>query len=191
LINSSATVLATQQRDSSSIRSFSHSLNLLSSRLAASDNDLRNLLIATPPAAQAATELIRSIGTPLGVLVANLTTTSQVFVSNVNGVQQLLVQLPRAVDIGSTVVGPQGAKVGLTLTFFNPLPCTHGYAGTVRRTGLNTSPGPPLNTAAGCTATSGTSDVRGSQHVPFVAGATSPSGTAARSVHSLAQLMGS
>jgi phospholipid/cholesterol/gamma-HCH transport system substrate-binding protein len=190
LINSSATVLTTQQRVSSSIKSFSRSLNLLSSRLAASNSDLRNLLITTPPAAQAASQLIRSIGTPLGVLVANLTTTSQVFVSNVNGVQQLLVQLPHAVDIGSTVVGPEGAKVGLTLTFFNPLPCTQGYEGTVRRSGLNTSPGVPLNTSAGCTA-SGTSDVRGSQHVPFVAGATSPSGTDAHSVHSLAQLMGS
>lgn len=191
LISSSATVLATQQADSASIRSFSSSLNLLSSRLAASDGDLRTLLTTTPPAAQTASELIRGIGTPLGVLVANLTTTSQIFVTDVNGVRQLLVQLPRAVDIGSSVVGPEGAKVGLTLTFFNPLPCTQGYAGTVRRGGLDTSPGTPLNTSAGCTATSGASDVRGSQHVPFVAGATSPSGTDARSVHSLAQLMGS
>lgn len=191
LIDSSATVLATQEQVSSSIRSFNHSLNLLSNRLATSDSDLRTLLATTPPAAQAASELIRSIGTPLGVLVANLTTTSQVFVGNVNGVRELLVQLPRAVDIGSTVVGPQGARVGLTLTFFNPLPCTQGYAGTARRGGLDTSPGAPLNTSAGCTATSGASDVRGAQHVPFPAGATSLSGTDARSVHSLAQLMGS
>ena len=89
------------------------------------------------------------------------------------------------------MVGPEGAKVGLTLTFFNPLPCTQGYAGTARRGGLDTSPGAPLNTSAGCTATSGTSDLHGSQHVLFPAGATSPTGTDARSVHSLAQLMGS
>ena len=189
LIDSSTTVLATQRRVSSSIRSFSRSLDLLSGRLAASDSDVRALLRTTPSAARAASDLIRSIGTPLGVLVSNLTTTAQVTVANVGGVRQLLVQLPRAVDIGSTVVGPQGARVGLTLTFFNPLPCTQGYEGTVRRGGLNTSPGAPLNTAAGCSATSGTSDVRGSQHVPFPAGVTSPAD--ARSVHSLAQLMGS
>jgi phospholipid/cholesterol/gamma-HCH transport system substrate-binding protein len=189
LIDSSTTVLATQQRVSSSIRSFSRSLNLLSGRLAASDPDVRALLRATPSAARAASELIRSIGTPLGVLVSNLTTTAQVTVANVAGVRQLLVQLPRAVDIGSTVVGPQGAKVGLTLTFFNPLPCTQGYEGTVRRGGLNTSPGAPLNTSAGCSSTTGTSDVRGSQHVPFPAEVTSTAD--GRSVHSLAQLMGS
>ena len=191
LINSSATVLRTQQRVSSSIKSFSNSLNLLSSQLAASNSDFRALLNTTPSAARAASQLIRDIGTPLGVLVANLTTSAQVFVANVNGVRQLLVQLPQAVDIGSTVVGPQGAKVGLTLTFFNPLPCTQGYAGTARRSGLDTSPGAPLNTSAGCTDTSGTSDLHGSQHVLFPAGATSPSGTDARAVHSLAQLMGS
>ena len=189
LINSSATVLATQRRVSSSIRSFSRSLNLLSSQLAAHNSDLRSLIRTTPAAARAASDLIRSIGTPLGVLVSNLTTTSQVFVANVNGERQLLVQLPQAVDIGSTVVGPQGAKVGLTLTFFNPLPCTQGYEGTVRRSGLNTSPGAPLNTAAGCTATAGSSDLHGAQHVPFAAGLTTT--TDARSVHSLAQLMGS
>ncbi len=123
--------------------------------------------------------------------MSNLTTTSQVFAANVGGVRELLVQLPRAVDIGTAVVGPQGAKVGLTLTFFNPLPCTQGYQGTVRRSGLDTSPGAPFNTSAGCADTTGTRDVRGSQHVPFPAGLTSGSGTAARSVHSLAGLMGS
>jgi phospholipid/cholesterol/gamma-HCH transport system substrate-binding protein len=190
LLDSSATVLATQQRVSSSIRSFSSSLKLLSAQLAASDSDVRTLLRTTPSAARAATSLIRSIGAPLGVLVSNLTTTSQVFLANVSGVHELMVQLPRAVDIGSSVVGPQGAKVGLTLTFFNPLPCTQGYAGTVRRSGLDTSPGAALNTSAGCTATSSGTDVRGSNHVPFP-GVTSLSGAGARSVHSLGQLMGS
>jgi phospholipid/cholesterol/gamma-HCH transport system substrate-binding protein len=191
LLDSSATVLRTQQQVSSSIRSFSRSLNLLSGRLAASDSDVRALLRTTPPAARSAISLIRSVGTPLGVLVSNLTTTAQVFVANVGGVRELLVQLPRAVDIGTAVVGPQGAKVGLTLTFFNPLPCTQGYQGTVRRSGLTTSPGAPFNTSAGCADTSGTRDVRGSQHVPFPAGLATSSGTAARSVHSLAGLMGS
>lgn len=191
LLDSSATVLATQQRVSSSIRSFSRSLNLLSGQLAASDPDLRTVLETTPSAARSAVRLIRSIGTPLGVLVSNLTTTAQVFLANVGGVRELLVQLPRAVDIGSSVVGPQGANVGLTLSFFNPLPCTQGYEGTVRRGGLDTSSGAPLNTSAGCTDTSGSRDPHGSQHVPFAAGITARSGQAARSVHSLAGLMGS
>ena len=55
----------------------------------------------------------------------------------------------------------------MALTFFNPLPCTAGYQGTKVRNGLDTSPGPPLNTNARCTspASSGI-DVRGSAHAP-------------------------
>jgi phospholipid/cholesterol/gamma-HCH transport system substrate-binding protein len=130
------------------------------------------------------------------VTLTNLTTTSQVFLANLNGVRELLVQVPHAVDIGSRVVSPQGANVGLTLTFFNPLPCTTGYQGTVRRSGLDTSAGRPLNTSAGCvTGSASSSDVRGSQHVPsdtgvtqqWVSGFSDAQGT---TIHSLRGLMG-
>jgi phospholipid/cholesterol/gamma-HCH transport system substrate-binding protein len=194
LIDSSATVLKTQLRTASSIREFSRGLKLISGRLASSNPDIRSLLQAAPSAALSAERLIQQIGVPLGVTLTNLTTTSQVFLANVNGVRELLVQVPHAVDIGSRVVTPQGANVGLTLTFFNPLPCTAGYQGTVRRSGLDTSPGRPLNTSAGCV-TSSASDARGSQHVPSDTGVTpqwvrefpNAEGTA---VHSLRDLMG-
>lgn len=194
LIDSSATVLKTQLRTASSIRDFSRGLKLISGRLASSNPDIRSLLQAAPSAALSAERLIQQVGVPLGVTLTNLTTTSQVFLANIKGVRELLVQLPHAVDIGSRVVTPQGANVGLTLTFFNPLPCTAGYQGTVRRSGLDTSPGPPLNTSAGCI-TSSASDARGSQHVPSDTGATqqwvrnfpNAQGT---TVHSLRELMG-
>ena len=73
-------------------------------------DDVRALLRTTPSAARAASDLIRSIGTPLGVLVSNLTTTAQVTVANVDGVRQLLVQLPRAVYIGLTLTATQPAQ---------------------------------------------------------------------------------
>jgi phospholipid/cholesterol/gamma-HCH transport system substrate-binding protein len=65
------------------------------------------------------------------------------------------------------VINSHGANFGIALTFFNPLPCTAGYGGTVNRNGLNLSPAPPLNTKASCTlpASSGV-DVRGSAHAP-------------------------
>jgi len=65
------------------------------------------------------------------------------------------------------VITPKGARFGVVLTFFNPLPCTAGYQGTKVRNGLDTSPGPPLNTSARCTspASSGI-NVRGSAHAP-------------------------
>jgi phospholipid/cholesterol/gamma-HCH transport system substrate-binding protein len=195
LIDTSTGVLKTQRRASSSILSFSANLRLLSHQLASSDSDVRALLRVTPPAARAAASLIREVGTPLGVTISNLTSTAQVFQANVRGVQELLIQVPHAVDIGSSVVTPSGANVGLTVTFFNPLPCTQGYLGTVRRGGLDTSPGQPLNTSAGCTSTS-SSDVRGSQHVPSDTGVVAPwlssyADDSTVSVNSLAQLMGS
>jgi phospholipid/cholesterol/gamma-HCH transport system substrate-binding protein len=59
----------------------------------------------------------------------------------------------------------------VALTFFNPLPCTAGYQGTKVRNGLDTAPGPAVNTNARCTspARSGI-DVRGSAHAPAPSG---------------------
>jgi phospholipid/cholesterol/gamma-HCH transport system substrate-binding protein len=196
LIDFSRTVLATQIASASSIRSFSANLRLLSGQLAASDADLRGLLRATPPAARTAAELVHEVGTPLGVMISNLTSAAEVSRANVRGIQELLVRVPRAVDIGSTVVGRKGAKVGLTLTFFDPLPCTQGYAATQRRSGLDTTAEAPLNTSVGCTSTNPASDVRGAQHAPANAGSlppwlTSYTGGQLAPVTSLSQLMGS
>lgn len=196
LIGSSATALRTQQQSSSDIRSFSNSLRLLATQLATHDSSVRTLLRAVPPAAQTAEQLIKQVGVPLGVLLTNLTSTAQVSLTNVKGIQELLVQVPHALDIANDVITPNGATAGLTLNFFNPLPCTSGYEGTVLRDGLDTSQGPGLNTSAGCSDPVGGADVRGSQHVPSDTGlspqwyrAYTNSGTT--SVHSLRQLMGS
>jgi phospholipid/cholesterol/gamma-HCH transport system substrate-binding protein len=196
LIDFSDTALRSQIASSSSIRSFSANLRLLSSQLASSDSDVRELLRAVPPAARTASQLIREVGVPLGVTISNLTSSAQVARANVHGVQELLVQLPRALDVGSSVVTPNGANVGLTLTFFDPLPCTSGYAGTTRRGGLDTGQGAPLNVAAGCVATGSGSDVRGAQHVPSNSGAVPPwlvsyDQQQLAPVTSLQQLMGS
>lgn len=196
LIDFSRTVLATQLASASSIRSFSANLRLLSGQLAASDSDLRGLLQATPPAARTAAELIREVGAPLGVTISNLTSAAQVSRANVRGVQELLVRVPQAVDIGSTVIGRKGANVGLALTFFDPLPCTQGYAATQRRSGMNTTAEAPLNTSVGCTSTNPASDVRGALHAPSNAGMLPPwlaSYTRGQlaPVTSLRQLMGS
>jgi phospholipid/cholesterol/gamma-HCH transport system substrate-binding protein len=196
LIGSSRRVLATQIASSSSIRSFSANLRLLSGQLASSDSDLRALLRATPPAARTAAGLIREVGTPLGVTISNLTSAAQVSLANVRGVQELLVRVPRAVDIGSTVIGRRGAHVGLSLTFFDPLPCTQGYGATQRRSGLDTSAEAPLNTSVGCTSSNPNSDVRGAQHAPSNAGVLPPwlsdfTDEQLAPVTSLSQLMGS
>ena len=176
LIDNSATVLATQQQASESIVSFSRSLSLLAGQLKESDPDLRRLISVAPTAAEQFSGLISDIGTSAGVLISNLLTTSQVILGSADGVRELLVKLPEAVSVGNSVITSQGLHVGLSLTFFDPLPCTAGYRGTTVRPPTDVSAGQPLNTSAGCTAGGGT-EVRGSQNAPSDSGEASQSWT--------------
>lgn len=167
LIGDGQTVLASQAADTAEIQSFGRSAALLAGQLASSDSDLRRLIITTPQAATQVTGLLRDNNVGLSAVIANLLTTSDVTLTRQPALQEMLSALPAAVAAGSTVINSHGANFGIALTFFNPLPCTAGYSGTVYRNGLNLSPAPPLNTKASCTlpASSGV-DVRGSAHAP-------------------------
>lgn len=167
LVTDAETVLTTQVEQSEAIRSFAESAQLLAAQLKESDSDIRDLIPAVAPAAREVTELLRQSGPNLGVLMANLLTTSRVLEVRQDGLEQLLVMTPKAVAAGSSVVRGDGAHFGLTLTFFDPPPCTSGYGTTPYRNGLDTSAGAPLNTAARCTLPKGDpTGVRGSQNVP-------------------------
>jgi len=167
LIGDGQTVLATQAADTAAIQSFGRNASLLASQLASSDSDLRRLIVNTPQAALQVTGLLRDNNLTLSAVIANLLTTSNVTLTRQPALQEMLSALPAAVAAGSTVINAHGANFGVALTFFNPLPCTAGYGGTVNRNGLDVSPSPPLNTGAKCTlpASSGV-DVRGSAHAP-------------------------
>jgi len=156
LIQDSQTVLATQNAEAAAFRAFASNSRLFAAQLAASDSDLRRLFANGAPAAA-----------QLGALIANLLTVSQITLTRGAALQETFSALPAAIAAGSTVITPKGARFGVVLTFFNPLPCTAGYQGTKIRNGLDTSPGPPLNTGARCTspASSGI-NVRGSAHAP-------------------------
>lgn len=151
LITSAQTVLRTQQASSQSILTWSRDLNLFAQTLRSSDKDLRTLIGATPAAATQIQALFTSVGRPLGLLMTNLISTASIFGTNAAGVQDAMIRMPQALSIGYAITGSQGAKMGLVPTFFDPLPCTTGYAGTQVRTGLDTRPGKPFNLAAGCT----------------------------------------
>jgi phospholipid/cholesterol/gamma-HCH transport system substrate-binding protein len=184
LIGDGQAVLATQAADTAAIQSFGRNASLLASQLASSDSDLRRLFVTTPQAALQVTGLLRDNNVSLSAVIANLLTTSNVTLTRQPALEEMLSALPAAVAAGSTVINSHGANFGVALTFFNPLPCTAGYGGTVERNGLDLSPSPPLNTGAKCTlpASSGV-DVRGSAHAPSGGGvppATQPgSGSAA------------
>lgn len=167
LIQQGQRVLATQQAESGAIKSFATSARLLAQQLVSSDSDLRRLITATPQAMQQVIGLLRDNDPDLGLTLANLLTTSDVALTRQPALKELLSVLPAAVAAGNTVVTSNGSSFGLTLTFFNPLPCTDGYQGTRYRNGLDTSPAPPLNTAARCASPPGTGkDVRGSANAP-------------------------
>ncbi len=167
LIRDGRIVLATQIAENGALTAFGRNATLLAQRLDQSNSDLRRLLVAGPQAAAQLAGLITDNTPSLGALIANLLTTSEVSLTRGKALDELLSALPAAIAAGSTVITSHGARFGVALTFFNPLPCTAGYGGTVIRNGLNTSPPPPLNTDARCTspASSG-KDVRGSAHAP-------------------------
>ena len=167
LINDSQEVIDTQVAESSELDSFSQNLLLLARQLDKSNASIRKLVIQGPKAAAQVADLLAETNPGLGDLIANLLTTSEVTLTRGAALDELLSALPAAVAVGSTAVTSKGATFGLALTFFNPLPCTAGYGGTVYLNGLDTSPDAPLNTGAYCakSAKSGV-DVRGSAHAP-------------------------
>jgi phospholipid/cholesterol/gamma-HCH transport system substrate-binding protein len=167
LIQDSQTVLSTQNAEAAAFRSFAASSRLFAQQLVSSDTDLRRLFANGAPAAAQVAGLITDNTPTLGALIANLLTTSQITLTRGAALQEAFSALPAAIAAGSTVITTKGARFGVALTFFNPLPCTAGYQGTKVRNGLDTSPGPPVNLGARCTspASSGI-DVRGSAHAP-------------------------
>jgi phospholipid/cholesterol/gamma-HCH transport system substrate-binding protein len=175
LIFDGQTVLRTQREEGDALVSFAHSARLLAGQLDASDADLRRLITTAPVAASEISGLLRDLDPSLSVLLANLTTTSELTVTRQRGIQELLVRLPQVAAAGASVVDSKGLNFGMALTFFSPLPCTTGYGGTTYRNGLDTSAGPPMNTAASCRmpASSGV-DVRGSANAPYGGGVPSP-----------------
>ena len=165
LIRDGKTVLQTQVAESGALSAFGSNALLLARQLRASDADLSRLFTAGSQAAAQVSSLLATSSTDLGILFANLLTTSEVTLTRGKALDELLSVLPADVAIGSTVINSHGARFGIALTFFDPLPCIAGY-GTKYRNGLVTTPG-SLNASAQCSlpASSGV-DVRGSRNAP-------------------------
>ncbi|MGW0522398.1 MCE family protein [Crossiella sp. NPDC003009] len=167
LFTDGRTVLDTQAEQSQALKDLTRNAKLLAQQFRESDGDFRKVVAAVPPVSGQVSAVLRETGPNLGVVIANLLTTANVMVTRNAGLEQLLFTAPAAVAAGSTVARADGAHFGMTVTYFNPLPCTQGYEGTEYRNGLVTTPGKPLNTQAACTLPRGhPSSVRGSQNAP-------------------------
>ncbi|SDD46446.1 MCE family protein [Actinokineospora iranica] len=167
LIEDGGVVLDTQAAQAGNITSFAGDLRLLAEQLRGSDQDIRTLIAATPGAADAVTGLLRESGQGLGVVLANLLTTSNILLARTDGLEMALVAYPvLAVGPKTVVPGDGTAHLGLALNLFDPPACTKGYEGTPRRDGDETDPA-PVNEKAYCAEPVGSPiNVRGSQNAP-------------------------
>ncbi len=143
------TVLRTQAEQGAALKGFASGAKELAAELKSSDGDLRRLIATTPDAAVQISGLLRDLDPAFGVVVANLLTTSEVAVTRQRGLEELLVKLPAVVAAGASAVDGDGARFGMSVTFFEPLPCTAGYGAAKYRNGLDTSPAPPSTTGRG------------------------------------------
>ncbi|MFD3729922.1 MCE family protein [Streptomyces sp. NPDC058632] len=167
LITDGETVLRTQAEEGQAIRDFATGATELARALKGSDADLRRLLAVTPEAATQISGVLRDLDPSLGVVLANLLTTSEIAVTRQRGTEEFLVKVPAAVAAGATAVEGGKLNLGLAVTFFDPLPCTDGYGATRYRNGLDLGTTPALNTGAACTASAADGvNVRGSANAP-------------------------
>lgn len=151
LLTDGRVVLETQREQADVLKEWVADARLVAEQLRASDGDVRGLLRTAPQVARQISGVLAENDPDLGVVIANLLTTSQVLVDHRDGVERILVAAPDAVAAGSSAIREDGAHLGLLATFFDPLPCTRGYGGTQTRGGLDTGAGPPWNQQAGCT----------------------------------------
>ncbi|MFF6810795.1 MCE family protein [Streptomyces sp. NPDC012403] len=167
LITDGETVLRTQAEEEQAIRDFAVGAEELARTLKGSDADLRRLLTVAPEAATQVSGVLRDLDPSLGVVLANLLTTSEIAVTRQRGTEELLVKFPAAVAAGATAVDGGKLNLGMAVTFFKPLPCTAGYGATRYRNGLDLGTTPALNTGAACTAPAADGvNVRGSANAP-------------------------
>ena len=165
LINDGARVLQTQLDSSADWREFSSNAKLFARELASADGDLRQLIGAAPQAATELSHLLADTNPGLPVLLANLTTTAEIFESRIGGMRQLFVNLPKAVAATSTAIRPDDPRLSIALTFWTPPPCVTGY-NVPYREGEDTSEA-PFDTTSACTLPHGDERlVRGAQNAP-------------------------
>lgn len=168
LLSNGRTVLRTQQQDAAQITDFSAGLNKISGQLKDSDPDVRNVIDRAPQVSDQVDEVLRESGPQMGVMMANLLTTTQVMTNRTDAVEQMLVALPVMTSLtpGMADENDTGHLSYILANYGNPLPCTKGYEGT-RGRGADDQTSIPQNHEAHCAEPPGSPiGVRGSQNAP-------------------------
>lgn len=167
LLRTGRTVLERQQADAQKLLDFSAGLAKLSAQLKTSDPDLRKLIDVTPQVADQVVDILRQSGPDLGVVFANLLTTTTITTSRTSAIEQFMVAYP-VISAFTPSTAPDGTgHLGIMLNFFDPPPCTKGYEGTKQRNASQIDP-IPVNRNAYCAEPPNSPiGVRGSQNAPF------------------------
>ena len=127
LLRNGLTVLRTQQGQKENIRSFAHDLSTITAALRGSDKDLRRVLTSTPGAARELQKLLEDVEPTLPVLFGDLVTIDQIVLSNLAGLEQLLVTYPTLMAGGPTGSTRDGyGHINIQFDYSVP-PCTEGY----------------------------------------------------------------
>ncbi|AGB24692.1 virulence factor Mce family protein [Mycobacterium sp. JS623] len=132
LIEDSAPLLDSQAKTTDAIRTWAHSLAGISQEVAQDDPDLRSILQNGPGFANEVSGLLNQIKPTLPILLANLTTLGQIFVTYNPSLEQLLVLLPGTVALQQSFGIMKNNPYGLPLSDFaftisDPPPCTVGF----------------------------------------------------------------
>ncbi len=169
LLRDSNVVLRTQVASGSEIRTFSSELELVSEAFVAADGDLRQIIDTGSGTALQLRRLIEDNRIELGQLLNRLVTSGEVVVRHLDGIRQLLVLYPYAVEGGLTVVartpetGLMDAHFGMIITD-NPL-CERGYDPSEQRE-PDQRRDLPMDLDARCAEPAAVSNARGAQNVP-------------------------
>jgi phospholipid/cholesterol/gamma-HCH transport system substrate-binding protein len=168
LIDDGRTVLGTQARSATDLRTSLSGLADVADTLRQSDPDLRLVLDRGAVAVRELAALVSENKQSLAALLANLITIGNVTTARIDGIEQILVTYPDVVTGGFTVVPGDGtAHFGLVLNADDPPACVAGYEGTRKVDPHRTANLPPANTDAHCAASRSSGvNVRGAQNRP-------------------------
>lgn len=132
LIDDSRPLLDSQAETTDSIRTWARSVAGISDEVARHDADIRTILQRGPGFADELSALLNQLKPTLPVLLSNLTTLGQIFVTYNPSIEQLLVLLPGTVALQQSFGIMKNNPYGLPLSDFaftisDPPPCTVGF----------------------------------------------------------------
>jgi virulence factor Mce-like protein len=131
LIDDSAPLLDSQAQTADSLRQWAHGLAGITDQFSRHDPQVRTLLETGPGFAQEISRLLEQVKPTLPILLANLTSIGQVFLTYNKSIEQLLVLFPpylAGIQSVAPVNNPTGKPMGdFAVSVADPPSCTIGF----------------------------------------------------------------